>query len=125
MRHMANARGVSLDIDSAGTGAWHAGDPPDGRMTDTAARRGFDLSTLRARQVTDEDFYAFTHIFAMDHKNLADLKAIRPGDATAELSLFLDAKDVPDPYFGGQKGFEKVLDLVEQRVSELLVDLGN
>ena len=125
MRHMADAQGVALEVDSAGTGAWHAGDTPDGRMTDTAARRGFDLSTQRARQVKHEDFYAFTHIFAMDRTNLADLKAIQPSDGTADLSLFLDGEDVPDPYYGGQKGFEQVLDLVEQRVAELLVILGD
>lgn len=119
-RKLAEARGLSIEIGSAGTGAWHVGGPPDARMTEAAARRGVDLSSQRARQVSSDDFYRFTHIFAMDGQNLADLKAIRPPDATAELALFLGKGDVPDPYYGGAEGFEDVLNLVEAGAAALL-----
>ena len=124
MRHLAEGQGASLEIDSAGTGAWHAGDPPDARMMTAAAGRGIDLSSQRARKVLVSDFHAFTHIFAMDAQNLADLQAIMPADATAELALFLGRGDVPDPYYGGTDGFEHVLDLVENRCAQLLQDLA-
>ena len=108
MRSLADARGINLELDSAGTGGWHAGDPPDGRMTKAAALRGIDLSTQSARQVTPEDFHGFTHIYAMDAQNLADLRAIMPAGACAKLALFLGTGDVPDPYYGGPDGFEPV-----------------
>ena len=124
MAHLADARHVSLEIDSAGTGAWHASDPPDARMTAAAAARGIDLSHQKARQVRVEDFHAFTHIFAMDRQNLMDLRAIMPADASADLALFLrEGAEVPDPYYGGADGFEHVLDLVEKRAGELLDQL--
>ena len=124
MRHLAEAGGVSLQVESAGTGGWHAGDPPDARMMRAAARRGIDLSGQRARQVQAADFHTFTHIFAMDRQNLADLQGIMPEDASAELALFLGKGDVPDPYYGGAEGFERVLDLVERRAALLLDQLA-
>jgi len=124
MRHLVDLRGLTLGIDSAGTGGWHAGDPPDARMIDAAAQRGIDLSRQRARKVLANDFHTFTHIFAMDAQNLSDLQAIAPADATAELTLFLGEGDVPDPYYGGPDGFEHVLDLVETRCAKLLEHLG-
>lgn len=113
-------------IDSAGTGDWHIGRPPDSRMQEAASNRGYDLSPLRARQVSPEDFHRFDLILAMDRSNLADLQAIRPQQANAELRLFLDyatgatIKEVPDPYYGGEDGFYQVIDLVEDAADGLL-----
>lgn len=117
-----------ISIDSAGTGGWHVGKGPDQRSCQAAARRGYDLSTLRARQVEVEDFQRFDLILAMDHDNLERLQALRPADSRGELDLFLrryslgeDA--VPDPYFGGQDGFEQVLDLIEKASTALLSEV--
>jgi protein-tyrosine phosphatase len=116
-----------VDVDSAGTSDYQMGDPPDRRAQLAAQRRGYDLSRLRARQVTQRDFATFDYILAMDKKNLADLKSIYPVNGQSQLSLFLDYskrfpnKDVPDPYYGGTSGFEYVLDQVED-ASRGLID---
>jgi protein-tyrosine phosphatase len=100
-------------VDSAGTGDWHIGSPPDPRSQRHAAQRGYDLSALRGRQVAEADFRRFDLILAMDEDNLADLQRLAPESTSrAELRLFADAA-VPDPYTGGAAGFEQVLDLVE------------
>ncbi len=118
-----------IEIDSAGTAAWHIGKSPDPRTQEAAASRGYDLSELRARQAVVEDFYEYDHILAMDLSNLENLQQIQPADATARLGLFLDyapqlgIKEVPDPYYGGADGFEQVLDLVEAAGKNLLVEL--
>jgi protein-tyrosine phosphatase len=104
--------GIDVQIDSAGTGDWHAGEPPDPRAQATARRHGTDISDLRARQVTRADFERFSHIVALDRENLLALTALRPADARAELSLLLDhvpgreGQAVADPYYGDQAGFE-------------------
>lgn len=123
LRHVLAERGLDgeIEVDSAGTGAWHVGDGPDARMTRAAAGRGYRLAGA-ARQVTAEDFRRFDLIVAMDRRNLADLEAIAPppADRRAELRLFScflpsgSPADVPDPYYGGDAGFERVIDLVEQ-----------
>jgi protein-tyrosine phosphatase len=111
--------GLSLSIDSAGTANYHVGDPPDGRTVAAARRRGYDLSTLRARQVSADDFERFDYIFAMDQENLAALELRRPRAATAHVGLFLEHApnsgfaEVPDPYYGGIEDFERVIDLCE------------
>nr|WP_328803821.1 low molecular weight protein-tyrosine-phosphatase [Paracoccus xiamenensis] len=111
MRAVAARDGVTMLIDSAGTGNWHAGNPPDPRAQAVAARHGVDISTLRARQVRAEDFQRFDHIVAMDRDNLAELRRLAPADAPARLSLMLDhvpgqkGKSVADPYFGDAAGF--------------------
>jgi protein-tyrosine phosphatase len=113
-------------IESAGTGDWHAGQPPDPRAIAHARRRGYDLSALRARQVRYDDFARFDWILAMDLHNLRELSAMRPADYAGHLGLFLDfapelgLREVPDPYFGHDDGFEKVLELTE-RASEALL----
>ncbi len=118
-----------IEIDSAGTAAWHIGKSPDPRTQEAAASRGYDLSELRARQAVVGDFYEYDHILAMDLSNLENLQQIQPADATARLGLFLDyapqlgIKEVPDPYYGGADGFEQVLDLVEAAGKNLLVEL--
>ncbi|MFS4437643.1 low molecular weight protein-tyrosine-phosphatase [Paracoccaceae bacterium GXU_MW_L88] len=111
MRALAEARGVAVEIDSAGTGNWHVGDPPDPRAIAEMARHGVDISGLRGRQATRADFDRFDHIIALDRQNLADLKTIAPQDARAELSLLLDhvegraGEPVADPWFGEADGF--------------------
>ena len=121
---MVAERGLDWTIDSAGTGGWHVGDPPDPRMIEAAAARGIDLSSLRARQAVAEDFNRFDHVFAMDQSNLATLERIRPALAPAELRLFLPQDDVPDPYYGGADGFEHVLDLISERMQILFETLA-
>ncbi|MDD3444086.1 MAG: low molecular weight phosphotyrosine protein phosphatase [Zavarzinia sp.] len=112
MRHVAARAGVALRVDSAGTGDWHVGEPPDRRAQAVAARHGVDISDLRGRQVTALDFRYFTHVVALDRRNLADLEAIRPKDGGARLSLLLDhvpgreGQAVADPYYGDTAGFE-------------------
>lgn len=120
-----------LTIDSAGTGEWHVGDPPDWRAVAHAAKRGYDLSSLRARQVTRADFGRFDWIFAMDRSNLAELERMRPREHAGHLGLFLELaphlgrREVPDPYDGGPDGFEVVLDLVEAASAALVTRLSN
>lgn len=113
-------------IDSAGTGGWHVGEAPDERAASAAARRGYDLGRLRARQVEPADFERFQFILAMDRENLAELEAMKPADFAGELRLFLeyarhsDIDEVPDPYFGGVGGFDHVLNLIEDAAGGLL-----
>ena len=113
-------------IDSAGTGDWHVGKSPDSRTVDAARKRGYDLSVLRARQVSARDFEEFDYVLAMDESNLSDLQRIKPVEYTGHLGLFLDFgsrndyREVPDPYYGGRDGFELVLDLVEDASQGLL-----
>ena len=123
-RHIAARDGLDWTIDGAGTGAWHSGDPPDPRMIEHAAVRGIDLTPLRARQAVADDFYRFDHIFAMDRRNYDDMQMLRPSDANASLQLFLETDEVPDPYYGGDQGFEHVLDLIETRMETLFRDLN-
>lgn len=103
--------GLDVEVDSAGTGDWHIGHPPDARAAAVAKGNGVDISHLRARQVTPDDFRKFDHIVALDAQNLADLKRMRPADGKAELSLLLDhvegrkGEAVADPYYGKEDGF--------------------
>ena len=117
--------GSRIEVDSAGTASWHAGKAPDSRSIQAARKRGYPLEHLRARQAIVQDFDEFDVILAMDNNNLADLKALCPSHFTGHLGLFLDfAKhketQVPDPYHGGEAGFEHVLDLVEDASEGLL-----
>jgi protein-tyrosine phosphatase len=115
LRAKLEAAGLAhrISVDSAGTGNWHIGSPPDARSQRHAAKRGYDLSALRGRQVAEADFHRFDLILAMDEDNLADLQRLAPdGSSRAEVRLFA-AVEVPDPYVGGAAGFEQVLDLVE------------
>ena len=118
-----------VEVDSAGTGHWHLGKAPDPRTTAAARARGVDLGDLRARQVTAEDFHRFDYVLAMDRSNLLDLQSLAPEGHKAHLGLFLDfaslgdVSEVPDPYYGGDQGFEQVLDLVEDAGLGLLAHL--
>ncbi len=128
-RRAAETRGVAVEVDSAGTHAYHVGEPPDPRAQKAAAQRGLDMSAIRARQVRVEDFQRFDLILAMDEDNLAELEAICPEEQRHKLRLFLEyaphlgVREVPDPYYGGRRGFEYVLDLVEEASERLLDEL--
>ena len=108
---------LQVEVDSAGTAAYHVGEPPDPRSRRAAMSRGVDLSTLRARQVAPCDFACFDLILAMDRDNLRALEAMRPEGSRARVQLFLEYApdsgrlEVPDPYYGDASGFEEVLDL--------------
>lgn len=110
-RQAAERAGLDVLIDSAGTGDWHVGEPPDPRAQQIALEHGVDISHLRGRQLAPEDYYRFTHIFALDAKNLATIREREPADATAKIGLLLDCVDgrrgeaVADPYFGGLDAF--------------------
>lgn len=122
---------LGLTIDSAGTHAYHVGEPPDPRSQAAATRRGVDLSGIRARKVTARDFDEFDLLLAMDESNLASLERDCPAGAGHKVRLFLDflndpqRREVPDPYYGGHAGFEQVLDLVEEASHALLQALGS
>ncbi len=126
LRAKLDAAGLAdrVSVDSAGTGSWHIGSPPDERSQRHAAQRGYDLSALRGRQVAQDDFHRFDLILAMDDDNLADLQRLAPnGACRAEVRLFASA-EVPDPYAGGAAGFERVLDLVEASADVWVENLG-
>lgn len=112
LRLEAERAGVSIEVDSAGTGSWHVGEPPDRRARAVARRHGVDIDHYRARQVAAEDFRRFDHVVALDRDNLRALEALRPAGATARLSLLLDhvpgreGEAVADPYYGPDSGFE-------------------
>ena len=118
-----------ITVDSAGTHAYHIGEAPDPRTQQAAQLRGIDLSNLKARKVVKSDFADFHYILAMDQANLQNLQAITPNTASARVQLFMDyaqrwqEREVPDPYYGGAQGFERVLDMVEDAAEGLLLHL--
>jgi protein-tyrosine phosphatase len=118
-----------VHIDSAGTHAYHVGEPPDRRATQAAASRGIDLTTQRARRVEVADFERFDYVLAMDSSNLEDLLSVCPEEYQHKVRLFLEfanansSREVPDPYYGGTQGFERVLDLIEEGAEGLLEDI--
>jgi protein-tyrosine phosphatase len=132
LRHKLRAAGLQdhVEVDSAGTHAWHAGAPPDDRSIAHAARRGYELADLRARPVVDADFERFDLILAMDWDNLALLEERCPPQHRRKLSRLTehavnhDSQIVPDPYAGGAAGFEQVLDLVEDACDGLVKRLA-
>ena len=127
-QHMLEMEGLSdrIEVDSAGTHAYHVAEPPDRRAQEAASRRDVDLSSIRARRSTVEDFEAFDYVLAMDQDNLASLERLCPEGMEYKLRLFLSfapglgISEVPDPYYGGTAGFERVLDLIEAASRELL-----
>lgn len=120
---------LEVEIDSAGTHDYHVGEAPDPRAIKAAARRGIDLTSLRARQVAEEDFERFDLVLAMDRLNHGTLLERSPPEYHSRIRLFLEYAgdreelDVPDPYYGGAKGFDEVLDLVEEAAAGLLAEL--
>jgi protein-tyrosine phosphatase len=118
-----------IAIDSAGTHAYHVGNEPDRRAQETARRRGVDLSDLVARRVSEEDFGRFDYVVAMDQENFLSLAEICPEEHREKIHLFMDfapgmrTREVPDPYYGGAAGFERVFDLVEAAAQGLLDEI--
>ena len=133
MRHVIEREGLgaTIEVDSAGTGGWHVGDPPDQRSAATARKRGITIDGA-ARQFTSEDFDDFDLILAMDEQNRRDILRLASGDEQrAKVRMFREFDpasrgdtnlDVPDPYYGGKDGFEHVLDLVEAAAEGLLAE---
>ena len=126
-RHFVTGAGFAdqIEADSAGTHAYHVGEPPDRRATAAAERRGVSLAGIRARRVSDDDFERFDYIIAMDQDNQMHLLDQAPDEHRSKVQLFLsfsseDESEVPDPYYGGSAGFERVLDLVESASRGLL-----
>lgn len=117
-----------VSIDSCGVGAWHIGKAPDSRAQSAAKRRGIDLSQLCARQLTAEDFLTFDYVLGMDNDNLQAMRALKPAESNAYVGLFLEfsgtpGAEVPDPYYGGEQGFEDVLDMIETASQGLIQHL--
>lgn len=131
MRHQVDAAALAdrIAIDSAGTGDWHVGEPPDTRAQAAARSRGYDLSALRARQVSVADFERFDLLLAMDEANLAELRRRCPPQHRDKVRLLMEfapgatETEVADPYFGGAQGFEQVLDQIERACAGLLETL--
>ncbi|MGV3550385.1 low molecular weight protein-tyrosine-phosphatase [Rhizobium sp.] len=127
LRHQAERTGIGhlIETESAGTGGWHQGDPPDHRSIDVARRHGVDISRQRARQLRLGDFSAFDLIFAMDRDNLRNIVRLAPHDSSADIHLFMDfvgggERDVPDPYYGDAGDFERVFAMVDKGCRALL-----
>ncbi|TKB43349.1 low molecular weight protein-tyrosine-phosphatase [Thalassotalea mangrovi] len=128
-RHKAREQGVDIEVDSAGTIAYHQGESPDSRSAAAGRARGYDFSGITARKVVMADFDNFDLILAMDKANLMDLQDMSPDHHLPKVKLFLEyacqfaEMEVPDPYYGGGQGFEHVLDLIEDASEGLLAEL--
>jgi protein-tyrosine phosphatase len=128
-RQRATKAGLDLIIESAGTGAWHKGEPPDPRAQQAGENRGYSFAGQEARKVEHNDFARFDLILAMDNRNLRDLTEVCPPVHQDKIKLFLDLapdlsiREVPDPYYGGDHGFDHVLDLVETASDGLIAQL--
>ncbi|WP_406672006.1 low molecular weight protein-tyrosine-phosphatase [Natronospira sp.] len=131
-RHLLEQRGIEagrVEFDSAGTHGYHVGKGPDPRAAEAAMRRGISLAGIRARQLEPADFQQFDLILCADESNLHNVGEMRPAGARAEVRLLLEYasesphREVPDPYYGGERGFEQVLDLVEEACEGLLEEL--
>jgi len=127
-RHLVAEAGLvdAVSADSAGTGPWHVGKPPDKRGRATAARHGIDIGGQRARQIAADDFAVFDYVLAMDSDNLETLLRAAPLEYQDRVTLFLsfgaadEARDVPDPYYGGPEGFDDVFEMVQDAARGLL-----
>ncbi len=130
-RHAVAKAGLKdlIECDSAGTHGYHVGEPPDQRAQRAALARGYDMSHLRGRKVTTQDFEKFNHVVAMDRHNLELLEELCPRRHAHKLALYCDfhadyaGREVPDPYYGGQQGFEQVLDMTEVVSASLIAHL--
>jgi len=126
LRAEAQKAGIAMTVDSAGTGDWHVGHPPDRRAQAVALRHGIDISGYKGRQVSAADFHRFTHIFALDADNLKNLRRIRPSDGTADLRLLMDlvpgreGTGVVDPYYGDNAGFDLTWDDVTRAARAIM-----
>lgn len=130
-RHLLKQEGLGdrVEIDSAGTHGYHIDESPDRRAQATMKARGIDIGDLRGRQVSAADFGSFDYVLAMDRENLENLRAICPPGQEDKLHLFLEyaahrpEREVPDPYFGGASGFDRVFDLIKDAAEGLLADI--
>lgn len=126
LRQRGARMGMPLEVDSAGTSGWHINEAPDPRTCAAAAARGYDLTRCRGRQVRLDDFAKFDFLLAMDSSNLRQLQALAPSPCHARVQCFgdyLGGEQVPDPYYGGADGFERVLDLIEAASDAFLATL--
>lgn len=129
-RHKAKEQSLSLKIDSAGTIGSHAREKPDHRAQKAGMARGYDFSGIKARKVTEQDFTDFDIVLAMDNYNIKELKKVAPEHLYHKIQLFLDYahnhedSEVPDPYYGGARGFQYVVDLVEDASDGFIKALG-
>jgi protein-tyrosine phosphatase len=131
-RHLVTQAGLAsrIEIDSAGTHAYHEGEPPDQRAQETALARGIDIGDLRARRAAPRDFEYFDYVLAMDEDNYRRLSLICPPGMEGKLLRFMDyapefrVREVPDPYYGGQSGFDRVFDMVEAAARGLLGEIS-
>ena len=127
-RHKAELAGLDIQIDSAGTHGYHIGKQPDRRSQNAGVERGYSFKGLKCRRVDEGDFERFDFILAMDNSNLANLHGMSPSQYHDKIKLFLDFanaddKEVPDPYYGGKRGFELVLDLIEEASDGLIAHI--
>jgi protein-tyrosine phosphatase len=129
-RHIATSySNLKLEIDSAGTHGYHVGEPPDQRAIAAAKHRGIDLTPLRARTIQAADFERYDLILAMDRENLSTLHERAPSHVRERIKLIMEyapesyAREVPDPYYGGAKGFEEVLDLLDHAAQGLMKEV--
>jgi protein-tyrosine phosphatase len=124
-RHKAIHAGLSIEIDSAGTLGAHIGSPPDKRSRAVGEDRGYSFKKIKCRKVSSADFEHFDYIVAMDQQNVSNLKEICPEEHQHKIALMMsfcesDESEIPDPYYGGKRGFEYVLDLLEQSSEGLI-----
>ena len=127
-KHKAAQAGLNIEIDSAGTHGYHIGNPPDKRSQAAGVERGYSFKGLKCRRVDENDFERFDFILAMDNSNLANLHGMSQSQYHDKIKLFLDFanvddKEVPDPYYGGKRGFELVLDLIEEASEGLIAHI--
>lgn len=131
LRQKVSEDNLKVEVDSAGTSAFHAGDAPDHRMIETAKNRGTDISFLRARQFKSNDFHEFDLIYVMDQSNLKNVLSLAQNEADKKkVKLILNEisnsdAEVPDPYFGGQSGFEQVYDLLDEATEVMIEKIKN
>lgn len=129
LRHKVNELGLDVQTDGAGTANYHVGHSPDQRAVATMRAKGIDISDLRGRQFQVEDFGRFDRIFAMDRQNYSDIVALAPNaEAAAKVQLMLDlsgteGRSVPDPYFGGDEGFEEVYQMLDEACDQLIKEI--
>lgn len=130
LRHKAQSKGWSVEVDSAGTGDWHAGERPDARAVDFMEQQGINIRPLKARQITRQDFYDFDLILTMDAENYTNVLRIKPADATARVNMVMNLAfpeqniAVPDPYFGGREGFARVYEMLNEALNHLPLEQG-
>ena len=125
LRHMLSDAGLSdkIYVDSAGMHGFHKGEKPDQRGIDVAAEDDIDLSLLQARKIDVLDFDKFDVIYAMDHGNFAELQALKPEHSTCSIEMFLNAGDVPDPWYGTKDDFYVMYDIIKKQMPHIITAL--